>query len=298
MKLSELLCVIFIVGTTCGLNGQDYTLKMSSPTEVGDRYIQKGSGSSSESMTIYSDGKVVKENKLEFKANLEGAVTVLKIDELKRASELKLIINKCFANYGEDPKKIEILQKDSEIIIKTLNKKTIFLFHDKPLPPRLAKVLDLFISLPHSTSTDDDIFAPAERKKVGDRWKINSKQAAKDLETTGIKIKPEAITGDVTLEKVVTVGKTKCLLIKADMKMNGVTPPLPSGLNTKKAIMNAVLSGEFPVKTNTKTYDPLTSNKKFSMDFEAEGQPAPDKPLIKIIIKMNKSIKKTTKNLQ
>ena len=298
MKLQKLLCVIFIIGATCGLNAQDYKIKMSSPTEVGDQYVQTGSGSSSEIMTISSDGKVVKENKLEFKANLEGAVTVLKIDELKRASELKLIINKCFASYGKDPKKIEILQKDSEIIIKTLKKKTIFLFHGKPLPPRLAKVLDLFISLPHSTSTDDDIFAPAERKKIGDRWKINSAQAAKDLETTGVKVNPENITGDVTLEKVLTVGKTKCLFIQADMKMTGVAPPMPPGLDTKKAIMNAVFSGEFPVDTDAETYDALTSNKKFSMNFEAEGRPAPDRPLIKISMKMNKSITETSKNLK
>ncbi len=298
MSLSKSLYILCIFGVLLGAKAQDYKIKMSSPSKIGDRYLQMGNGSSSEIMTIFSKDKVLKAKKFEFKATIEGIVTILKIDNLKRASKLKFVVKKCLASYGDNPNKIEILQKDSTIIITTQEKKTLFLFHDKQLPPRIAKVLDLFIDLPHSQSTDDDIFAPAERKKVGDKWKINSVQAATDLTTTGLKVKPKNITGDVTLEKVVTVGKTECLLIKADMKIKDISLPMAPGLDTKKSIMSAIFSGDFPVDPEAKTYDILTSNKTFSMEFEAEGESSPDHPLIKISMKINKSVIKKTQNLK
>ncbi len=298
MKLSKLLCIVCVIGASLGLNAQDYKIKISSQPEIGDRYLQKGNGSFLETTTVYADGKVIKVDTLKFKADFEGVLTVLKIDELKRASELKLVVTECFASYDSDKEKIEILQKDSEIIIKKQNKETIFLFHEKPLPKKITQALALFISLPFSKTTDDDVFAPAERKKVGDKWKINSEKAVMDLKELGLKVNTKDITGEVTLEKVLTVGKTKCLFLKAKIITVGVSPPMPPGLETKKSSMTATFTGEFPVNPDADIYDTLTFNKKISRELDAEGKPAPDKPLIKISLKMNQSITETIKNLK
>ena len=299
MKSVNLFYVMCLCLSAFALHAEDYQIRMDSKSEVGEKFLQVGEGSLSEDILITADGKPVKANKTEFNSKIKGVCTVLEIDKLKRPVKLKFVVDKCLVTYADNPNEMEFLQKDSEIIIEKQGEKSVFLFHGKPLPPRITKILELFFSLPHSDVTDNDVFAPKERKKVGDTWSINSKVAAEDFSgMAGAKITPDDIKGTVTLEKVVMVGKTKCLVLKGDVEMKNIKIPIPPVLKLKKSTMSASLSGDFPVDPDKKSYDTLKSEETFSANVEAEGQGAPNQPMVKMIMKMKRSVKEEVTTLK
>jgi hypothetical protein len=97
--------------------------------------------------------------------------------------------------------------------------------------------------------TDDDIFGPKEKMKVGDSWKINPKALAASAQRDKVTIDPKKAAGKTTLAGVVKVRGHECLEVKGQFTVKDVRPPLklPRGLRLTKSEMTGSIRSKLPV---------------------------------------------------
>lgn len=289
-----LVCSILLLICSCAFV-QDYELRMTRPTKVGREYELITSGSLSEQMTMSAQGEVLRSDKFSLTAKLEGIVTVLQVDELKRERKLRLLVSKSVMSMNGNINEEEALPKGTQVVAQLRDRRKEFLIDGKNVPEEIAKMLDLFISFPTTRVTDDDIFGTKERKKVGDSWAVNSMEAAKDLATEGINVDAENIKGSTTIEKVVVVDGKKCLQLSAKLEISMLAPPLPPGLTVEKSNMSAAFSGTFPFDTSIPR---LSEGENMTMEVVAKGKLNPDSPEVTLSIKMMKSVQMKQKALK
>ena len=280
-----LICAVAILAGSPVL-AQDYEIRLTRPAKVGQKYEVIMSAEKSEQMTISVEGRVVQETKSFLSATLEGTITFLKVDKLQRESEIRLLVSKCRKKTGKNAVEEEVLPKGTQVVARRRDSKKEFLVNGKVAGKDIAKVLDLFFSLKESQVTDDDILGTKERKKLGDSWAINSRMAAQDFTSEGLKVDVENIKGSAKIEKVVVVRSTKCLQISGKTELGMITPPLPVGFKIEKSNLSLTFSGEFPVDTSIGR---LSEKITGTMALLAKLKPSSDAPEITLSMKMTQS---------
>jgi hypothetical protein len=109
---------------------------------------------------------------------------------------------------------------------------------------------------------------------VGDHWEGNSELMAKDYTRHGWLVKKEDLKSTVTLEKVVTLGKTECLQLSCVCICDKFVPPLPSGIAVEKSAIKISFSGKYPVVTSLGL--PVEGSTDMTMTLTARGKPDPN----------------------
>jgi hypothetical protein len=135
------------------------------------------------------------------------------------------------------------------------------------------KLLDLLTDDPDGP-TDDEVFGTKERKKVGDRWEGNSELMAKDLARLGLTAKKEDLKSSVTLEKVVTLGKTECLQLSGLITCDKFAPPLPPEFSVDKSMLKMNFAGKIP--TAASLVLPAEDSADMTITLTARGKPDPN----------------------
>lgn len=276
--------IVFLAGSP--VFAQDYEIRLESAVKEGDKYEVNVSGELSEQMTSSSQGQVLGDKQSSFSATFEGTTTVLKVDELQRTAELKLLVSKCHKRMNGNTTDEEVLAKGTQVVMRRSDSNTEFLVDGKVVPKDIEKVLGVLFSLPQSKATDDDIFGTKDRKKVGDSWAMNSAKAANELPSAGLKADATDIKGSTKIEKVVTVHGTKCLRLSGKMEINKITPELPAGMIVEMSNVSTSFSGDFPIDSRIGR---LVSKSTMKITFVAKGKPAPGAPEITLSMKHSKS---------
>ena len=88
------LAAIMAASSFVGIAGEDYKILLNRPEKVGDKMKISATGESSSTQTVTAGGQVIKNLKNEYSVALEGVVTVLKVDTLKRSVESNLEVSK------------------------------------------------------------------------------------------------------------------------------------------------------------------------------------------------------------
>jgi hypothetical protein len=70
---------------------------------------------------------------------------------------------------------------------------------------------------------------------------------AKELTGFGATVKKEDVNITVTLEKIVTLGKTECLQLNSVVTCDKFAPPLPPGIAVDKGSVKSTFSATIPV---------------------------------------------------
>ena len=289
----------FLVSVMCScLAAKEFSIVFRKPNKVGDKVQITGSGESSEDVTMTSEGKVMNETKKELRSSIDGTVEVLKVDEKKRPVKLKLKIEKLSSADKPGIPEIEVFPIGSEVIIEAKGRRTVFMFNGEVLPPETARILAMFISLPTGKVTDDDIFGTKEKKKVGDTWKLNKKEAAAGMSKDGMKFDENNIEGSTKLEKVVKVGDSEFLQLNTQLKVSNMKFPFPPGLETRKSGMTVKREFLQEIGDAPKSFDARWEKTSMTMEMSAEGSVNPQASPITIDVKVSQDVEKTIKNVK
>lgn len=289
-----MLCTILLF-TASRVIAQDYEIRLTRDSRAGEKYELTASASVSKQMTMSSQGQVLQKNASSITAKLEGTVTVLEIDEIKREKKLSLLVSRCLASANGSAEEREVLAKGTRVVAQIRNGQQEFLIDGVAVSNDIAEILGMLITLPISQATDDDIFGTKERRKVGDSWPVNGSKGAVDLSSKGVKVDPKDIKGSTKIEKLIAVGSTNCLQISSRIEMTNITAPLPGGMTVTKSDASATFSGEFPVDVSIR---PLSEAMTVSMTFVAKGRPAPDAPEVTLTMNMEESKHAEQKSLK
>jgi hypothetical protein len=280
-----LICLIALIACS-RVFAQDYEIRMTRAFETGERYELMASGSYSQQITMSSQGQVLRKSKKFISAKLEGIVTVLEVDELKREKKISLLVSKSMMYSNVNDREEEALPKGTQVIAQRRDGKKEFFIDGKIANEDIDDMLDIFITIPATQATDDDIYGTKERKNVGESWAVNSVNALKDLASDGMVVDLAKMEGSTKLERIVEVEGIKCLLLSASIEVSGVVPPLPSGLTVEKSNVSAIFTGEFPLDISIR---PLSQIHKMTFEFVAKGKSSPDAPEVTLSMVSSKS---------
>jgi hypothetical protein len=275
-----------VILTTSCLFAQDYEIRMTRAAEVGEKFALTASGAMSEQVTLSNQERVLKKDAASFTAKLEGTVTVLEIDELKREIKLSLLLSHLFVSTSGETNEKEALPKGTQVVAQLRNGKEEYLVNGDVASKEIAKVLNLFISLPITKKTDDDVFGTKDRKRVGDHWPVNTANGAEALAALGVKVDADNIKGTMNFEKLVVVDGINCLQLNGKMEMSNIALPLPAGLVVESSSISTTYSGEYPVDLAIRH---LSEEISLKINLMAKGKPKPDAPEITMSMNMEKS---------
>jgi hypothetical protein len=227
---------------------QDYEIRLNRPMTVGQEYQVSATGRESQKATVTVNGQAVKNENQESAIEVELAAKVLEVDKNGDPSKASLKIGKCLEVTGE--KQTPLVPAGTVVLASLKNKEPVFEIDGQKASPEAQRALSQVYSLGKGGANDNQVFGTAERKKVGDRWAMNSELAAKDAAANGIDVKPEDIKGAVTLEKIVKAGGTDCLQLAAEINIARFAPLVPPGLVVEKGTVQGKMSGAFPINTS------------------------------------------------
>lgn len=277
MHIRCLMVIGIILLTVSAGVAQDYEVRLTRDVKAGETYVLSATGSSSEQMLMSAHDKIIEKEATTFSASLDGIVMVLEVNGYNQESKLSLLVSRFVAS-GEGGAGEQVLLPMGTHVVAQLQKgKKVFLVDGKEVSKDLAKKLGMFISLATAKATDDAVLGTKERKRVGDRWPVNSVKGAADLSADGIAVTPENINGKTMIEKMVNVDGTPCLLISAAMEIRDIKPTLPEGMTVTKSNLSTTFSGLFPVDVTKRR---MSDSMSLTLTMEAKGKPAPDAPEI------------------
>jgi hypothetical protein len=255
-----------LAGTLLGLpaRAEDFEIRIHRPLREGDKYKLSASGRSTENSAILRDGKIERESKTDFTAQLEAVATVLTVDHGK-AIKQSLAVSKLTRT--EEGRTKTILE-NATVLASFENKKRKFTVNGEEPAAEVQQALGLTVDIEKPGPTDDEIFGTSERKKIGDTWPVNLKLLAEAMEDSGAAA--QGISAKGTLTDVVKDAGGRSLLVSIDVTATPVLP-LPPNMTVDKSTLKMTLSGRFPVDTTR-----IRPEDKVEMEMSAHakgGQP-------------------------
>ena len=290
MKIASRLFLALLLPVSALSAADDYVIRFTRPSKIGDRFRLDAKGTTRESERITVGGQVQTDEK-DLSVHLIAAATVLAVDSQSNATRIEYVIQTCEKTEGG--KTEQVLAAGRKVIAESdAQGKTEFTVDGDPALDDISKALGVVISAHTPGSpTDDDIFGTTERKKVGDTWSINTRTAATYLSKAGLGVSADNLKGTVSLDAVKTVGGVKALSLTTHMSAEGMTMELPEFLQIEKSSMAGEFTSLVPVDPEAEN---LLPNKiKMTIDVLLRGQKPDTGSSVTIEEKMEMSVENT-----
>jgi len=290
MKIAGRLFLALLLPVSALSAADDYVIRFTRPSKIGDRFRLDAKGTTRESERITVGGQVQTDEK-DLSVHLIAAATVLAVDSQSNATRIEYVIQTCEKTEGG--KTEQVLAAGRKVIAESdAQGKTEFMVDGDPALDDISKALGVVISAHTPGSpTDDDIFGTTERKKVGDTWSINTRTAATYLSKAGLGVSADNLKGTVSLDAVKTVGGVKALSLTTHMSAEGMTMELPEFLQIEKSSMAGEFTSLVPVDPEAEN---LLPNKiKMTIDVLLRGQKPDTGSSVTIEEKMEMSVENT-----
>jgi hypothetical protein len=224
----------------------DYVVRLSRPAKVGDHYRLDARGTKREQERVTIGGQVQKKSN-EYSVHLVALATVLAVDSRSDATRTEYLVESC--RKTSSGRTEDVLPAGRKIVADSGGRgETVFTVDGDPVLEDISKALKVVITAHAPDSpADDEIFGTSDRKRVGDRWNINSATAAKDLSRTGLAVAADDLSGTVSLDGVRAVDAVQVLEITAQFRAERMTVDLPDWLQLEKSSMSAEMAALVPV---------------------------------------------------
>jgi hypothetical protein len=230
---------------------------------------------------------VVKSDGLDITAAYDAEETAVEVGEKGRPKKTSIKIGKL--TITEEGKTTDVIAKDTVIVASKPDKKAVFEIDGKPVDPKAAKVLAIFVSVGETGATDDEIFGTKERKKIGDTWPADGKRAAEDIQAEMEGGRVEPLTGDAKLESVTKQATGE--VAKVSVSLSGkFVPPIPPQLTVDDAKIEIKAGGEFPMNSDQQR---LTDTAQIAVNFSAHGDSNQGKITVKGEMSQSRALKLT-----
>jgi hypothetical protein len=279
LRKLEWAVLILALWPCASLLAQDYEIRLHRPQVVGQKYRLSATGRSARTQVVKSGDKILRNDSAKFAVEFEGAVTVLAVDDRGKPSKLSLEIEKL--SRTDDAGSKELVSKGSVVTVSMKDgaevSETDGHLLSQPTQEAITVILPLY---PPNGPTADELFGTNERKKPGDHWDANT-EMAKDILRLGATARKEDLSGTVTFEKVVKVGKTECLQISGSMDCSRYVPDVPRGMKAEKGILKIGFSEKLPVAASMPALE-LTQSSNVSYTMKGRPDPTGDEMTIDV----------------
>lgn len=231
--------------TASSATSKTYPIHLSHRSHVGDRRriaIDELDDNTS-IMRLVSNGRIVSRDRKTQSSHLEGVMTTVALDP--HGDELKATLDVTTLRVDDA---VVLRNRRIEITKAAKSEDAVLLVDGTPVTSDLRKVLKDLLSLRVGGVSDDDIFGTRQPQPVGGHWPIDGDRARADLlADADSKLGTEKISGETTFAGVEHVGDVEALRFEAEMKIEGITFPLPPGATSEPGRAKASMNKLVPV---------------------------------------------------
>jgi hypothetical protein len=227
---------------------QDYEIRLHHPQRVGSKNKVSATGRDLQEMSMWSEGRALRQEKKELSVEMDAVSTVLAVGPKGKPTSLSLQIQKLTKMDAGIQK--DLLPRDTVVTASRAGKKTSFEMNGQAVEPDVAQALELVITVgnPELEDTDDDLFGTRERKRVGDSWDANQAAVAKLL-MSDPRMTVKDIIGKATLKELIKDASGQRLLVAFEVTGKTVPAnPAPGASQGGTIVMKG--TAEFPLDTS------------------------------------------------
>jgi hypothetical protein len=270
LRKLEWAVLILALWPCASLLAQDYEIRLHRPQVVGQKYHLAAAGRSARTQVVKSGDRILQNDSAKFAVEFEGAVTVLAVDDRGKPSKLSLEIEKL--SRTDDAGSKELVSQGSVVTVSMKDGAEVSETDGHLLSRPTQEAITVILPLDPNGPTDDELFGANERKKPGDHWDANTDLMARDLLRRGATARKEDLSGTVTFEKVVQVGKTECLQISGDMDCARYVPSVPRDVKVEKGFLKIAFSEKLPAVASMPALERTQST---NVSYTMKGRPDP-----------------------
>ena len=192
--------------------GPAYTIKLTRPAQVGDRYAYVADAMVLQSMTATVSGRQVTLRPMNLSVRFEAVEQVLALSETGEPSKAMYTITKCVRREGKSERP---LLPPGRVLTVTASKWRSRIDVDEGgLSIQDEMILRGVVSLLTLKGiSEDDCFGTDKPQKVGDAWAVNSDALARLISREGARVKKQHVSGTVKLAGVKNVDGVPHLLV-------------------------------------------------------------------------------------
>ena len=225
---------------------QDYEIRLHHPRRVGSKNKVSAIGRDLQEMSMWSEGRALREEKKELTVEMDAVSTVLAVGPKGKPTSLSLQIQKLTKMDAGIQK--ELLPRDTVVTASRVGKKTSFEVNGQAVDPDVTQALELVVSVsnPDLDDTDDDLFGTRERKRVGDSWDANQAAVAKLL-MSDPRMTVKDIIGKATLKELIKDASGQRLLVAFEVTGKTVPATPAPGASSQGGTIVMKGTAEFPL---------------------------------------------------
>ncbi len=223
---------------------QLYAIRLHQPAEIGARQLQSSTLQARQTLVVRSGERVLHERRDELQLALRAEVEVLDVTDDGTPRALRYRVEDFTQTTPDGP---QSLLAPGTAFIVTRGAETPFNVVEGQMSQEVQDYLGLLIPTHAPSANDDQLLGTDAPQPVGGTWPIDSQRAAAELETAGLRIAPQALTGQSRLVGVSAVDGVAYLEVRTELQATEVLPPrLPPGASLRRSQLNASFSGLFP----------------------------------------------------
>jgi hypothetical protein len=218
------LACCFVFSIALAAHAEDYPVRLSFPSKVGDRsktsYVAE---SKNHSVVTVNDRDTDRDDN--HKVEIEGIEEVRTIDAKGNATRIAFTVKRC-EEIMPDGKPRTIIAPGRMISMTCHDGDMIYMLDTGRVAPKDEALLRLALHVSEANMPDDDeLFGTKQRKSIGDTWPVNREAMSRRLrEPSYDTVDPKNIKGTVKLvavEDVPDVGK--CEHVEVDFTVQKMT---------------------------------------------------------------------------
>ena len=252
-----------------------HRIRLRRDEKAGERFHVRVSQIHTEQSKTLTGQKLLKTEDKKVHTELEAVSTILRVDEKKRASHVRLeIIRFVQRPRGADQDHV-LLAKGAVVQAFVQKGKDAFLVNGKPVVGQTHEALDEMISLPKRPTSEKEVFGTSERKKPGDRWPIRNKIAASIWKLPD----PKAVSGHMKLERVEQVDGVPVLTILGEFAVTRFMPKQKDGVIYRKARAAGTVQRRY---TDDPPISRFNETTHMTVELDVQTQPRKNVPAVNI----------------
>ncbi len=274
LALVGLAFALTIVSTVGAAETQDLDIRLTRPMKQGDKYWLMAKGERADFSVMTREGRVVREDELTIRIELQAIMEVLEVDDAGRP--LKEVLNIQYFVYGLGGELTEAMATGSKIYAETVGFDTVFSLAEGPMPALARAALEIVISTYRGDVPDEDlIFGTVKYQQVGNSWPVNAEAFSYAMRSSGVDVNQQTLQGTARLVGIEKLQDYECLRVEAQVEVpDFVMTDLPPGVEFKDGRAEIAVSGLFPTDLGLPKLQDKTSVKMEMVLKNNEGKMA------------------------